>query len=68
MGTATDTLMVVRCRYCVVGDDFGPMVAHRDGRCICAKCGHLASLFDRDFKCSCWKCLDLRALNYRRCG
>ena len=48
MGTATDTLVVVRCRYCVLGDEFKPMVAHQDGRCICSKCGHLANPYDQD--------------------
>jgi hypothetical protein len=32
MGTATDTLMVVRCPYCVFGEEFRPMIAHLDGR------------------------------------
>src|SRR5450432_3537858 len=48
--------MVVCCPYCVEGDGFRPMVAHLDGRCICAKCGHLAILCDKDFKCSCPEC------------
>ena len=29
----------VRCRYCVEGETFLSMVAHRDGRYICNRCG-----------------------------
>jgi DNA-directed RNA polymerase subunit RPC12/RpoP len=65
MGTATDTLMVVRCPYCVLGEEFRPMVAHLDGRFICSKCGHLANPFNKDFKCSCPECSNLRAVKYR---
>jgi DNA-directed RNA polymerase subunit RPC12/RpoP len=68
MGTAPGTLMVVRCPYCVLGEEFRPMVAHLDRRFICAKCGHLANPRGKDFKCSCPECSNLRALNYRRCG
>ena len=59
---------MVRCPYCVLGDVFRPMVAHPDGRFICAQCGHLANPYEANFECSCPKCLDLRTLNYRRCG
>jgi hypothetical protein len=30
---------VVRCPYCVLGDNFMEMVAHIDGRMICRKSG-----------------------------
>jgi DNA-directed RNA polymerase subunit RPC12/RpoP len=60
MGIATDTLMVIRCPYCVFGEEFRPMVAHLDGRFICAKCGHLASPSDKDFKCRCPECSGLK--------
>ncbi len=60
MGTATDTLMVVRCPYWVIGEEFRPMVAHLDGRRICAKCGHLANTSDKDFKCCCPECSKLK--------
>ncbi len=56
---------MVRCRYCVLGDVFRPMVVHPDG-IICAKCGHLANPSEANFECSCPKCLDLGALNCRR--
>jgi ribosomal protein S27AE len=50
---------VVRCPYCAEGEEFRPMVAHQDGRFICAKCGHLAKPSEKAFKCSCPKCLRL---------
>ena len=40
----------VCCPCCVVGDEFRSMVAHLDGRFICAKCGHLANPSRKDFK------------------
>jgi hypothetical protein len=60
MGAAADTLMVVRCPYCVLGEEFRQMVAHLDGRFICAKCGHLAISSDKDFKCCCSECSNLK--------
>ena len=65
MGTATATVTAVRCPYCVLGEEFNPMVAHLDGRFICAKCGHLVNPCDKDFKCSCPECSNTRALKYR---
>jgi len=50
---------VVRCPYCVVGNDFREMVAHLDGRLVCAMCGHLSKLQDRNFRCTCAKCLEM---------
>jgi ribosomal protein S27AE len=64
MSTAMHTLTGVRCPYCVSGDEFRSMVAHLDGRFVCAKCGHLANPCDRDFKCFCVECSRLRALKY----
>jgi hypothetical protein len=50
---------VVRCPYCVAGNDFKEMVANLDGRFICRKCGHRAIPDDPDFKCSCPKCWEM---------
>ena len=65
MATATNTLTIVRCPYCVVGDEIRAMIAHLDGRFICAKCGHLAKPGGKDFKCSCPECSKLRALKHQ---
>jgi hypothetical protein len=38
---------VVRCPYCVLGDNFMEMVPHLDGRMICRKCGHVVKNMGR---------------------
>lgn len=50
---------VVRCPYCVLGDEFRPMVAHPDGSFVCTKCGHVVRPDDLTRICPCRKCLDL---------
>ena len=67
---AVDTIkavIVVRCPYCVSGDEFKPMAAAGDGRFACDKCGHLAIPSDKNFRCACRKCFELRLHNIRRC-
>jgi DNA-directed RNA polymerase subunit RPC12/RpoP len=49
----------VRCPFCVLGDEFRPMVAHIDGRYICSKCGHTTSPGDIGYECRCPKCMKL---------
>ena len=62
------TERVVRCPYCVVGNEFRPMIALADGASVCAKCGHLEIPGNEDLKCHCSRCVELRALGFRRCG
>jgi len=50
---------IVRCPYCVLGNEFRPMIRHIDGRFICNKCGHITRPDDASFLCSCAKCADL---------
>lgn len=50
------TSTVVRCPYCVSGDEFQPMKAVGVGMYTYAKCGHLAIPDDKNFKCHCRKC------------
>jgi hypothetical protein len=50
---------VVRCPYCVLGDNFMEMVAHIDGRMICRRCGHVVKTWDADFKCECPRCREM---------
>ena len=59
---------VVRCPYCVSGDDFRQMTALSDGRFICRQCGHLAIPSDKSFECACGKCFALRAIGVHRYG
>jgi hypothetical protein len=40
METARDALMVVRCLHCVVGIEFRPIIAYKDGRFVCRDCVH----------------------------
>ncbi len=46
---------IVRCPYCVLGDEFRPML-QRPGWFICEQCGHTLLLGDSEFKCQCLKC------------
>lgn len=48
-----------RCRYCVDGESFLPMVSHLDGRYICNRCGHVEGA-DNEFDCNCGKCAEVR--------
>jgi hypothetical protein len=50
---------IVRCPYCMLGDEGGPMLQRR-GWLICAQCGHIVIPEDPDFKCSCRDCLKLK--------
>ncbi len=51
---------VVRCPYCVLGDDFRAML-RRPEWFICEQCGHVVLNEDPGFRCSCGRCLELRA-------
>jgi Zn ribbon nucleic-acid-binding protein len=53
---------VVRCPFCVLGDEFRPMLSHEDGIFICGKCGHTARPADKNYSCRCCKCRDLHRL------
>jgi hypothetical protein len=35
MPTMNDTILTIRCPYCMAGIDFRPMIAHKDGRFVC---------------------------------
>jgi hypothetical protein len=51
---------IVRCPYCVLADNFRPMLPKADGLFVCQKCGHAVVRGNRDFKCSCQKCQGLK--------
>ncbi len=53
------TKEMVRCPYCVSGNEFHPMVSHVDGRFICNKCGHVSHPEDLDHRCNCPNCKKL---------
>jgi hypothetical protein len=50
---------IVRCSYCVVGDDFRPMLPKPEGWFICQICGHTANPGQPAYKCECEKCEEL---------
>jgi len=52
----------VRCPYCVLGLEFRPMIAHVDGRYICAKCGHTTHRSEMGYQCHCPNCRKLVAI------
>jgi hypothetical protein len=49
---------IVRCPYCILGNDFRPL-QHRPDWYVCEQCGHTVIPVDPEFKCSCRKCLEL---------
>jgi len=52
------TEQVVRCPYCLLGDEFRPM-RQRPEWFICEQCGHVLLPGDEDFKCACGRCTEL---------
>jgi hypothetical protein len=48
--------LIIRCRYCRVGNEFRPMVTRAEGWLQCESCGHNAMPLDPEFKCVCSKC------------
>jgi hypothetical protein len=52
MGTATDTLMVVRYPYCMAGIEFSPMIAYKDGRFVCCDCAHTLRPGVDEYRCT----------------
>jgi hypothetical protein len=49
---------IIRCPYCVLGDEFRPMV-QRPGWFVCEVCCHTVLPGDPAFKCTCPNCLKL---------
>jgi len=51
---------IIRCPYCVLGDDFRRMLSKTGGWFVCQKCGHTVMTEKPDFKCFCRKCGELK--------
>jgi rubrerythrin len=49
---------VVRCPYCLLADQFRPMLQRPDWF-ICEQCGHVLLPDDPDFRCACSTCMEL---------
>jgi hypothetical protein len=54
----------IRCPHCRVGNEFHPMVEHRQGRFRCQSCGHNAMPLDPEFRCACSKCNAWKGQNF----
>jgi len=54
--------MIVRCPYCVLEDEFRPMLPMTQGKYGCASCGHLAAPGDGAFHCLCVRCAPMSVL------
>jgi hypothetical protein len=55
----TDTILTIRCPHCIVGIEFRPMIAHKDGRFICRDCAHTVCFGMPEYGCTCRRCLKL---------
>lgn len=55
----TDTILVIRCLYCMAGTDFQPMIAYKDGRFVCRDCAHTVCPGAAEYRCTCRPCLTL---------
>ena len=53
------TDQIVRCLYCVQGEDFRPMLPRSGGWFVCPKCVHIAAPEKPEFKSFCQKCNEL---------
>jgi hypothetical protein len=60
MQALTDTTLTIRCPHCVVGIEFRPMIACKDGRFICRDCAHTVCPGIAQFRCTCRTCLEWR--------
>jgi hypothetical protein len=61
--TQPDSLMIVRCPYCVAGPEFIPMLAYKDGRCVCIWCAHTVYPGNVGYQCDCRTCIRLRRIS-----
>jgi hypothetical protein len=55
----TDTILIIRCPYCMAGIDFSPMIAYKDGRFVCRDCAHTVRPGVPEYGCTCRPCLRL---------
>jgi len=59
MPTLSDTILSIRCPYCIAGIEFRMMVAYKDGRFICRDCAHTVRPGMPEYRCTCRSCLRL---------
>jgi hypothetical protein len=59
MPILADTILTIRCPYCMEGTDLRPMIAYRDGRFVCHDCAHTVRPGEPEYRCTCHPCLRL---------
>lgn len=57
---------IVRCPYCVQGNEFRPMQRRETDEFVCPKCGHVANPDDHYMKCQCERCREMNRVSARR--
>src|SRR5450432_1078280 len=55
-GYMCDTVLSFDCPYCSAPAAFQPMVAYKDGRFVCWKCGHTLRPEEPIYECLCRNC------------
>src|ERR1017187_331831 len=63
MPTLTDTTLTIRCPHCIVGIEFRPMIAYKDGRFVCRDCAHTVRPGVPEYRCPCRRCVRLSQKN-----
>jgi hypothetical protein len=63
MPTLTDTTLTIRCPHCIVGIEFRPMIAYKDGRFVCRDCAHTVRPGVPEYRCTCRRCVRLSQKN-----
>jgi hypothetical protein len=59
---------LVRCPYCVQGNEFRPMQRGETKEFVCPGCGHSATPDDPYVKCHCERCREMNRMSVRRRG
>jgi len=57
MPSLTDTTLVIRCPYSLVGIKHRTLIAHKDGRFVCRDCAHTVRPGVPEYRCTCRLCL-----------
>jgi hypothetical protein len=52
-----DTTLVIRCPHCLIGIEFRPMIAYKDGRFVCRDCAHTVHPGMPAYRCICRNCI-----------
>jgi hypothetical protein len=63
MSALTDTTLIIRCPYCLLGIEFRPLTAYKDGRFVCRDCAHTVLPGVPEYRCTCRPCLRIVAGN-----